>query len=175
MNLIPVRVCHRDAIGHIVAFSANSAKCFSLILLLCLSGCATLTPEFDEPDVEVTSIHRLPAEGMEQRFSVGLRVTNPNSETLAIKGLSYSLSIEDYKVASGVTAEIPVIEPYSEARFSLPVSTSFINSMRLVKHLIELNKPSLTYRLEAKLDLGLTFMPKMSVVEEGEVQLGQIK
>lgn len=147
----------------------------SLLCLFIVSGCATLSPSFEEPQVEVLSIKRMPSEGMEQRFMIGLKVTNPNSSALNIQGMSYSLSIEDYTVASGVSSDVPRVAPYEEARFELPVSTSLLNSIRLLKHLMELNKSSLTYRLEAKLDLGIPLMPKTSVVEEGSVQLGQLQ
>ncbi len=149
--------------------------CVYLLIGLLVSSCATISPNFEQPDVKVLSIERLPPEGMDPRFAVHLKVTNPNDTTLYIKGMSYSLSIESYEVASGVTAKVPALEPYSEANFTVPMSTSLINSIRLLKHLIELNKSSLNYRLEAKLDLGIPMMPKLSVVEEGDVQLGNLQ
>lgn len=156
-------------------FSSLYLGLMSLFCLFIVSGCATMSPSFEEPQVEVLSIKRTPSEGMEQRFLVGLKVTNPNSRALTIQGMSYSLSIEDYTVASGVSADVPRVEPYGEARFELPVSTSLLNSIRLLKHLLELNKSTLAYRLEAKLDLGIPLMPKTSVVEEGSVKLGQLQ
>lgn len=141
--------------------------------MIFLSGCASLSPQFEQPTVEVVSLKMLPAQGVEQRFDVGLKVINPNNRALNIQGMSYSLIIEGYTVATGVTAEVPTVGPYAEARFSLPVSTSLLSSVRLLKHLLELNTTSLTYRLEAKLDLGIPLAPKMRVVEEGTVELGQ--
>lgn len=169
------QIVARDVIPPQRTAKPRNFLCLLMLWLCALSGCATLSPSFEDPEVEVLSIQRIPSEGMEQRFSIGLRITNPNSSALNIKGMSYSLSIEDYKVASGVSAEVPTVEAYGEARFSLPVSTSLLNSIRLLKHLMELNKSSLSYRLEAKLDLGIPLMPKTSVVEEGEVQLGHLQ
>ncbi|WP_439135176.1 LEA type 2 family protein [Pseudomaricurvus sp.] len=156
----------------------GSSRYLSLFVILCLSivsGCASLSPDFEDPQVDVLSIKRIPSEDLEQRFAVGLRMTNPNDSELKLKGISYSLSIEGYKVASGVSADVPTLAPYGEARFSLPVSTSLLNSIRLLKHLMELNKSSLSYRLEAKLDMGIPFVPKTRVVEEGNVQLGHLQ
>lgn len=140
-----------------------------------LQGCASLSPQFEQPAVEVLSLKMLPSEGLEQRFDVGLKVINPNNRTLNIRGMSYSLIIEGYTVASGVTAEVPKVGPYAEERFTLPASTSLVSSVRLLKHLMALNKNSLDYRLEAKLDLGIPLAPKMRVVEEGKVELGQFQ
>jgi LEA14-like dessication related protein len=147
----------------------------ALTAMILLQGCASLSPKFEQPEVEVLSIQRLPSTGMEQRFAMGLKVLNPNSRALNIKGMSYSLSIENYTVATGVSAEVPTVAAYSEERFSLPVSTSLLSSIGLLKHLVALDKPSLSYRLEAKLDLGIPLAPKMRVVEEGNVDLGQLQ
>lgn len=146
-----------------------------VLVALWLQGCASLSPNFEQPKVEVTSLRMLPSQGLEQRFDVGLKVLNPNNRALDIRGMSYSLTIQGYTIASGVTAEVPRVEPYAEARFSLPVSTSLVSSVRLLKHLMEQSSSSLDYRLEAKLDLGIPLAPKMRVVEEGKVDLGQLR
>lgn len=143
--------------------------------VMLLQGCASVSPRFEQPTVEVLSLKMLPSAGLEQRFDVGLKVVNPNNRALNIRGMSYSLIVEGFTVASGVTADVPEVGPYAEARFTLPASTSLVSSVRLLKHLLELNASSLSYRLEARLDLGIPLTPKMRVVEEGKVELVQFQ
>ncbi len=143
-----------------------------LLSFLLLNGCATLTPSFETPSVSVTSLRLLPSTGLEQSFEVGLQVTNPNSRALKLKGMSYSLTIDDYKLASGVTADIPEIAGYGSARVTVPVTASLMNSLRLVQSLVSTKREQLSYRLEASLDTGIRLMPRIKVVEEGALPLG---
>lgn len=158
------------------AYLKRQARVFLLLLMIAMvgNGCATLSPNFEAPEVTVTSIKMLPPEGFEQRFEVGLKVLNPNSKALAVQGISYSLSIDGYKVATGVTSSVPTVAPYGEASFSVPVSTSLMNALRLFQSTLNSGKSSVSYLLEAKLDLGLPFVPKLSVVERGDLTLGGI-
>ena len=139
------------------------------LLFWMLTGCQTLMPNFENPTVEIVSIKLLPNTGLAQNFEVGLKVSNPNSMSLALKGMSYSVSVDGYKLASGMAANIPVIEGYGSTTMAFPVSTSLMNGLRLVQSLMQNNNRELNYLLEAKLDTGMAFMPKITVVEEGKL------
>lgn len=147
-----------------------------LLASLLLTGCATLGPKFEQPKVDVISI-KAPSRGSaEPLFRVGLRIMNPNDVALDIKGMSYELSVDGIALASGVTADIPLVEPYSEASFEVPLSVSVFNSLRLFKRLIDApqaggDRKSLPYELEARIDLGGSWLPKISVSEQGEIPL----
>ena len=147
----------------------------SLLVALFLSvGCATLTPRFESPAVELISLKMLPSDGLSQQFEVGLRVTNPNSSALKLKGMSYSLSINDYKLASGVTSAIPVIEAYGTGELIVPVSTNLFGGLRLVQSLLQTPQNEIRYRLEASLDPDQIWLPRFNVVEEGVVPLAPV-
>lgn len=142
------------------------------VFVFCLGGCATLTPRFENPAVEIISLKLLPGGALEQRFDVGLRVTNPNARALQLKGMSYSISINDFKLASGVTSNIPRIEGYASGDLVVPVTTSLVSSLRLAQSLMKSETRQINYRLEASLDTGLLWLPRLKIVEEGEVPLG---
>jgi len=147
----------------------------ALFMSVILSGCTTLSPNFEQPKVHVTSI-KAPSRGsVDQLFLVGLRVSNPNNVALDIKGLSYELSVDGIALASGVTADIPLVGAYSEASFEVPVSLSVLNSLRLFKRLLETpqkeGKMELPYELEARIDVGGAWLPKISVSERGVIPL----
>ena len=149
------------------------ARRFSLVtlVLIFLNACATLSPNFETPAVNLISLKALDQSGFDRPFTVGLRITNPNAVALDVKGMSYSLSIDGMKLATGVTADFPRIEPYSEATFEVPLSVSLLNSLRLFKRLLDTPQAELPYKLEAKLDVGSMLLPKLSITESGVIPL----
>jgi LEA14-like dessication related protein len=146
---------------------------FLAAILLVLSGCATLGPDFDEPTVELVSFKALPASGFEQNFEIGLKLTNPNNFELPFNGISCELSVAGETLARGVTADIPTAGAYGESRFVVPVSTSLMGGIKVIKTLIESNGKDVSYQLKAKLDIDIPFVPKLTIVRDGMVPLGQ--
>jgi len=146
-----------------------------LLLIVGLVGCATLSPAFETPKIQVLSIQRLSAQGMDQRLLVELNVQNPNAMDLPLKGLSYALLIEGNEVASGVSGDVPMIPAYSEARIALPVTTNLMGLVRLVTGLMMKGQQNLNYELRAKLDVGIALIPKLNVSEKGTIPLSTLR
>jgi len=146
-----------------------------LLLAVLLNGCATLIPHFEQPQVNVVSIKAPNRGSVDQQFRVGLRVSNPNSMALDVKGMSYELSIDGIALASGVTADIPLVAAYSEVNFEVPISVSLLNSLRLFKRLVESpqaeGRKALPYELKARIDVGGPWVPRITVSEQGEIPL----
>jgi len=137
-----------------------------------LVGCASLSSDFEKPQVQLVSFKPLAAEGFEQRFEIRLRILNPNNSDLNIQGMSYHFSLNDHKLVSGVSNEIPNIPAYGEGVVLLNGSTNLISGGRFIFDLLQGNKDTLTYDLEAKIDVG-AFIPSIKIVENGV--LGNLK
>ena len=140
-----------------------------------LSGCASLQTGFEKPQVNLTALRPLPSNGFEQRFEVQLRVVNPNSRALPIKGMSYSLFINDIELATGVSGDIPTIGAYQEVELTLPVSTQIISVLRLVSDVVSSGRDSVDYNLEARIETGMTLMPRFTVSESGSMNLSDLR
>ncbi|MFQ3324769.1 MAG: LEA14-like dessication related protein [Pseudomonadales bacterium] len=147
-------------------------RCFSAAIVLFLSGCASLSPDFDEPTVEVISIKALPAKGFEQNFEIGLKLTNPNNFELPFNGISCELSVAGETLARGVTADIPTAGAYGQSRFVVPVSTSLMGGFKVIKALMDNQEQGISYQLKAKLDIDIPFVPKLTITQDGMVPLG---
>ncbi len=150
-------------------------RCCAVLCVAILSGCATLSPSFENPQVQVLSIKQQSSKGMDQTLVVLLNVQNPNGIELPLEGMSYSLSIEGNKVASGVTSDVPTIPAYGEANVALPVTTNLMAMVRLVSGLMMKGQQDLDYELQAKLDVGIPLVPKLSVSEAGTIPLGSLR
>ena len=147
----------------------------SLFGFLLLAGCSTLQPNFENPSLEVVSISMLPSEGVEAKFDIGLRVSNPNRMSLNIVGLSYDLSLEGFKVIQGVGNDIPEIPGYGAEQFHITATTNLLQSFKLIAQLLNNPKNTLNYKFGAKLDLGATWLPALRLSDTGEINLSQGK
>lgn len=141
-----------------------------LFAFLLLSGCASLTQDLDPPKVSLTSFRSLPAEGGAPRFEIKLRVINPNTQTLDIAGISYSIELLDRELITGVANDIPPIEGYGEGEVTLDAGLQLFEIVRLLTSLGEAGEGPLTYRFTAKIDFrGL--MPTQRIEDSGEITL----
>ena len=140
------------------------------VLLLTLSGCASLGRDYEEPTVLVTSFRSIPSEGMAPEFEVGLRIINPNPTDLALDGIVYTISLEDTEVIKGVGRDFPVIEAYSQEDVTLRASVQLLAGLRLFARLVGSEPGAIRYAFDAKLDLA-GFYPSVHVSEEGELDL----
>jgi LEA14-like dessication related protein len=144
---------------------------FIVSLAVLGQGCAQLNPHFENPQVTLESLEFLEQRGLSQRFRIGLRLINPNSRALAINGMSYTLSLNGFRLISGVSNRIPELAAYSETQLFLEAGTDLLEALRLLRSLTTQSQDPLHYELNAKLDLkGLA--PTLNVRRIGTVNLG---
>lgn len=141
-----------------------------LLLVIGLVGCASMSPNYQQPRIELISFAPTQAKGFEQRFKIGLRIVNPNARKLSVRGLVYQLSLNGHRVVSGVSGDIPDVPAYGDVAVELEAGASLIGGAKFVYDLVQSDRESIDYELEARLDLG-TFVPTVKVVETGQVSL----
>ena len=108
---------------------ARSLCCIALLFFL--TACASLQSGFATPSVKLVSLTALPANGLEQRFAIGLRVANPNGTALNLVGMTYSIELEGFKLISGVSNNIPTIAAYDETLVEVEASVNCKWSSRM--------------------------------------------
>lgn len=154
----------------------NRIKNFALAisLLLVLTACAGLNPNYETPVVNVQSFRALPGDGSGvpglPTFEIGLQVLNPNPEPLNLEGVFYTISLEGQKLLSGVANELPVIEGYGEGTVKLTASVSILGGMRLIQQLMAQPQDRVEYEFSARLD-PKGFSRTIRVEESGEISL----
>lgn len=146
------------------------SKLITIISVMLLVGCATLNPNFEKPQVSVSSFKALPGSGMNPSFEIGLRVINPNNIDLNLKGISYSASIEGNQVFSGVANQLPIIPAYGEDEVKLQAQADLFSGLRLFADLLKPRKTPIGYSLKVKLDVG-TFALPIYITHEGILTL----
>ena len=139
-------------------------------LFLAVTGCASLVSEMDPPKIALESFRSIPSDSGAPRFEIKLRIANPNKQTLDIAGISYSVELLDRELISGVTNEVPVIEPYSEEVVTLEAGPQLFELVRLFASLGREPTEQLDYRFAAKVDFN-GFLPTQRVEDTGTIQL----
>ena len=141
--------------------------------LLAVSGCGHLRTDFEDPRVKVVSLQALPAEGMEQSFAIGLRISNPNAFALNLVGMSYSLRLQGYDLLDGVANNIPEIPAYSEVPIEVKATVNMLNGLLFIRTILTAPQSTIQYELAAKLALDSRLLPTIRLVEKGNIALTQ--
>ena len=145
-----------------------------LLLVFIAVGCAPLLPSFETPTVTLSSFRVLPGSSIVPTFEIGLHVINPNRTALKLQGLSYNVELEGFRVLSGVSNQLPVIEAYGEGDVLLQAKPDLFSTISLFTNLINQPRDNFTFSLEALLDVG-GLMPKIRVQKEGMLSLAGAK
>jgi LEA14-like dessication related protein len=110
---------HRSILRHSLA----------ALLLLTLGACA-LFPPSDPLNINVVGIEPLPAQELEMRLAIKIRVQNPNDRAINYNGVSLNLDVNGRPLASGVSSESGTLQRFSEVVLTVPVSVTAFSVLR---------------------------------------------
>ena len=145
-----------------------------LILLgsLCsalLAGCAAI-PKLEAPKLSVVSMKLQSADIFSQRLQLRMRVLNPNTRELPIKGINYRIEVNDAQLAQGATEAAFVVPAMGEAEFDVQVTANLAGA--LAKFLLRGgNSETLDYRLIGSVSLSSGLLRRIPFDERGSVKL----
>lgn len=136
------------------------------------SSCSLFVADFKEPSVSVLSFSALPPEGINPRFEIGMRVSNPNSFDLKLQGLSYTAYVEGQQMATGEADTIPVIAAMGEGDITVTTTAHVLGGLSLMADLLQgktdADGKGLSYRLLITLDIG-QFGPPIVIEQKGDI------
>jgi LEA14-like dessication related protein len=147
-------------------------RSFLIIIMLFSSSCAMMNPTFENPKVKVAGLKMLPTQNIiSQPIEITLLVTNPNATDLNLRGISYTVGLDNFELLSGVSNQLPTLTAYQETPVKIVVS---LNAIQLIKYISHFNKTgnqdSVKYNFDAKLDF-YKFLPALHVKEAGVLPL----
>lgn len=142
-----------------------------LFMVLLLSSCASLSPSFDQPDLQLVNLKLLSPQGLEQRLRLTFRVVNPNNSAFPVDGMSVKLNLRGLRVASGVSNKKFILQPLSESTFDLDVSADLFNSGRLLLDILNSKPKELAYEINAKIFTSQAVWGSISVKRSGVVPI----
>ncbi|MFT3760296.1 LEA type 2 family protein [Thauera sp.] len=141
-----------------------------LLCVLTLAGCASLTHR--EPvRINVVGLEPLAGQGMEMRFTLKLRVQNPNDAAIDFDGLALELDLDGKAFATGVSDQRGTVPRFGETVISVPVSVSASAVLRQAIGMIEgrAMADGVPYTLRGRLAGGMLGSVRFS--DEGRLNL----
>lgn len=135
-----------------------------------IQACASVGASLEPPDLSLTGLQIGEIGLFEQRLGLDLRVQNPNSVGLPIRGLSLELELAGKRVAKGVSAESFDVPAYGESTFQMNVSTNLLASVIGLSAALE-ESESLEYVLSGKVQVDLPLAGAVPFRKSGTVQL----
>lgn len=138
-----------------------------LIFLPLFSACALLTADLKTPQISLVNVKPMQIGLIEQRFKLSLRVKNPNTVELPIRGMQYRLQLADTEFAQGVSDQPIDIPAGGESRLDVEVKTDLT---KVLRHLRALRKGPVAYRLDGDVAVAMQAL-KIPFAYEGEIQL----
>ncbi len=134
-----------------------------------LAGCAAV-PRLEAPKLSVVSLHLQSADILSQRLLLRMRVLNPNSRELPIKGISYRIEVNGTELGQGLANQPFVVPALGEAEFDVQMTANLAGA--LARFLLRKNsQDSLEYRLVGEVALSSGFLRRIPFDEQGRVKL----
>ncbi|HSC83012.1 MAG TPA: LEA type 2 family protein, partial [Pseudomonas sp.] len=137
-------------------------KTIRLLLLLVLSaalpGCASwFSEDFIDPEVHLLKVDVVKAKLLEQQFILRFRIDNPNDDSFPVRGLSYSVQLNDVALASGESSEWFNVPARGHQVFEVPVRTNLWRHLKDVVEALEDPDKPIRYSLQGEVKTGLLF------------------
>lgn len=151
--------------------SHRSTKMWLLLALLAgLAGCSSgLTGSFRDPEVRLADVEIVKARLLEQEFLLRFRIDNPNAHSLPVRGLVYSVHLDDIELADGESSAWASVPANGHAYYEIPVHTNLWRHMKHVVRLLERPDRPIRYRLDGELKTGLMLGRSVQISRDGEI------
>jgi LEA14-like dessication related protein len=121
--------------------------------LLLLIGCAGLYKQIETPMISVVDLHLVEATVFEQNYRIQLRIQNPNAFEIPVKGLQYTMELNDQHFASGVSSHSVVIPVLDTAVIEVEARSTLLSFFRQFSNLQQGKLETFSYRLNGKIHL----------------------
>jgi len=146
-----------------------------LIAVLSLNGCSLLVPKFETPTLSVVDVQMLKSDIWEQRLKVRLRVQNPNDRILPVKGLEYTLEVDDQRFASGVSGASFVVPALGEAEFDMSVTANMASTLiKMLGRGSKARSDEVSYRITGKISLSQGLLRSIPFEQRGTFNLNNL-
>lgn len=141
-----------------------------LALLVSLGGCSTwFSGNFKDPTVTLTHVEIVKARLLEQEFLLHFRIRNPNDRSLPVRGLAYTVRLNDIELASGESSLWATVPAQSSEVYEVPVRTNLWRHMKYVVRLLEKPDRPIRYSLDGEVKTGLMIGRSVHIASEGEI------
>lgn len=140
----------------------------ALVFGASLSGCAVT--KLETPKLSVVSLKVQSADIFSQRLLLRMRVLNPNTRELPVKGIRYRVELDGTELGQGLANTPFVVPALGESEFDVQVTANLAGALaRLL--LRRDSKQELEYRLVGDVALSEGWLRRIPFDERGKLRL----
>ena len=144
------------------------------VLCAVLAGCAGIPRDLETPEISFVGLRAVEASLFEQRLEVRMRVKNPNSVELPVKGLDVEVELADEPFARGISAREFSVPARGEAEFDMIVTANAATALLKILGSGHDSRDEIGYRLKGKLSTRLGMLRSIPFDESGTLPLGEL-
>ena len=141
-----------------------------LFVIALFSGCAGTGRISETPYISLSNIEMVSMGVFEQRYRIMLRIKNPNDISIPIKGMSYSIFINEKEFANGVSNKSVTIPEFGEEVVEIEATSDLTGILSQFQELISGGIEKVSYRLTGKAKLS-NRLRRLSYEYKGELDL----
>ena len=156
----------------IVSRKTLNFRWFLLLSCVLFAGCETVTTAIlKEPEVSISGFRVINANLINQKFGVKFKLDNPNSVSLPINKISYSLVLANREFANGVTNKAFRVPANGSEEFEVEVNMNILESASYLSTIMEKGGKDLDYSLLGKVEVDLPLLGSVPISKKGKIQL----
>jgi LEA14-like dessication related protein len=141
-----------------------------LVLLSGVAGCSTwFSGDFQDPRVQLSDVEIIKARLLEQQFMLRFRIDNPNEQSLPVRGLVYTVRLNEIELATGESSGWTTVPGNSFEYYEVPIYTNLWKHMKYIVRLLEKPDQPIAYRLDGELKTGLMLGRRVHISTNGEI------
>lgn len=154
--------------------AARNLVCVVLLLCSGLSGCATsLENLVSSPKVALSDVEIMGLGFKSQTFLLSFDVSNPNSFSLPVSGVSYGIKLDGQRFASGQTPSKFSVPANGETQFAISVELDLMQTApRILSIVRQGDREKIDYELQGELAIDIPFTPPVSYHSTGTIRVG---
>lgn len=145
-----------------------------ILAISALAGCAGLGAKLETPRVSVVGIRSLEADLFEQRLEVRMRVENPNSLDIPVRGLDVDVELAQEPFARGTSAREFTVPARGEAEFDMIVIAHAAPALLRIATASRGEREQIGYRLTGRLSTRLGMLRSIPFEETGTLPLADL-
>ena len=137
-----------------------------------VSACAGMQRAISMPVVSLRNVEVADVNFSNQTFLLTFDVTNPNPFPLPVNHVSYGVTLDKKRFASGQTIASFTVPAQSDAEFAISVELDlFRTAPQILFIVLDGTMRDLPYELSGKLGIDIPFVEPVSFKSSGEIRL----
>ncbi|MDX1528205.1 MAG: LEA type 2 family protein [Gammaproteobacteria bacterium] len=126
----------------------------ALSLFALIAACASTGGLANPPRVSLAGLRLAEVGLMEQRYAASLRIQNPNDASLSVRGMEYTIYLNDRKFADGVSDRQFSVPAYGEKLIEVNLTSTVRRVFEQFKNLSNGESQEFRYRIAGSLSLA---------------------